>query len=278
MAAYVEQATARGPMGSNCAEGVGPRSAKQVWWSFELKALSARFAGATSVKDAGIDSEHMEIEVDLSHVLSTQQGSLVIEAIVSSGYPQVRPRLTARVRPGLLESGVIEEMAKCMVSAMESALAVNGPAVFFSIDQAAAFLRCRNSNAGTAQIGGDTSKQREEASAEKRPRRRRRQRKPTALLPVCENGAKVDEAPPSPACQRTKALGGGSLSTGISTPSSISDASSPSSSELDDGSSSSSYGVSDDEMKSIADQLHFNVRRQLLFKRNVPARGKARPP
>ncbi|CAE7447103.1 RE1, partial [Symbiodinium sp. CCMP2456] len=33
------------------AEGVGPRSAKQVWWSFEFKALSARFAGATSVKD-----------------------------------------------------------------------------------------------------------------------------------------------------------------------------------------------------------------------------------
>ncbi|CAE7940567.1 unnamed protein product, partial [Symbiodinium sp. KB8] len=89
----------------------------------------------------------MQIEVDLSHVLSAQKGSLVIEVVVSSGYPQVRPGLTARVMPGLVEPSVMEEMAKCMVSAMESALAVNGPAVFFSIDQAASFLRCKNSTA-----------------------------------------------------------------------------------------------------------------------------------
>ena len=29
-------------------------------------------------------------QVDLSHVLSAQKGSLVIEVVVSSGYPQVR--------------------------------------------------------------------------------------------------------------------------------------------------------------------------------------------
>jgi len=69
-----------------------------------------------------------------------------------------------------------------------------------------------------------------------------------------------------------RSKGGGSWSTGISTPSCISEEQSSSSSSSSDSSSeSSSGGLSDDEMQRIAAQLHFNVRRQMLFK--APSRS-----
>ncbi|CAE7355474.1 unnamed protein product, partial [Symbiodinium natans] len=246
MTAFAEQATAHGVGGyDGRSERVDPLSAKQVWRSFELKALNARFAGATSVK-ASSDSDCVEIEVDLSHVLEKPQGSLVIEVLVPSDYPQARPQLRARALIGGLEPQVVKELACCMASAMESALAVNGPAVFFSIDQAAAFLR---KSKGATPVADALSRQPKEA--DKRPRRRRRQRKRASVLPMCEK--RPAEPLPSTSCPRTKALGGGSLSNGVSTPSNISDASESSTSSSDDGSSScSSGGVSDDEMKNIA--------------------------
>eukprot|EP00435_Cladocopium_sp_Y103_P046691 s371_g13.t1 len=254
----------------------------------------------------GVEGAMGSIEVDLSHVLQKPKGSVSIVALVPSDYPRNRPELRARDPERHIDPELMEELRQCGAAALQSAFAASGPAVFFAVDQVAALLRkrlmiggeapsLRPPQEGTNESGDPYQRTGPTKSgtwdlgldgpAEKPNRRRRRRRTGAMVLPFAEKEDETTQrplpnstAPPlAPLCEpslRGKAKATpGSWSTGISTPSSISEDQSSSSSSAESSSESSSSGVSDDEMQKIAAQLHFNVRRQMLFK--APSRGKA---
>lgn len=251
-------------------------------WSFELKALEARFGNAVTKSQAA--GAMASIEVDLSHVLQKPKGSVSIVALVPSDYPRTRPELKARDPDQHIDPELMEELRQCGAAALQSAFAASGPAVFFAVDQVAALLKKRLMNGGETSLrpqeGANESGDPCQRTNEEKPTRRRRRRRPTGamVLPFAEK-----EDLTQPVTSLTNSTGdaslgkakatAGSWSTGISTPSSISEDQSSSSSSAESSSESSSSGVSDDEMQKIAAQLHFNVRRQMLFK--APNRAKA---
>jgi len=254
-------------------------------WSFELKALEARFGSA--VTQSQVEGAMASIEVDLSHMLKKPKGSVSIVATVPHDYPRKRPELKARDPENAIDPELMEELVQCGATALQSAFAASGPAVFFAVDQVAALLRKRFKGEeplrGSQVRGAEGELTRtEETRVADKPRRRRRRRSAASLVLPLLNAEKEEvvesreeEKFGGEPVSFGRSKGGGSWSTGISTPSCISEEQSSSSSSSSDSSSeSSSSGMSDDEMQRIAAQLHFNVRRQMLFK--PPSRGKER--
>lgn len=252
-------------------------------WSFELKALEARFGSAVTQSQA--EGAMASIEVDLSHMLKKPKGSVSIAATVPHDYPRKRPELKARDPENAIDPELMEELVQCGATALQSAFAASGPAVFFAVDQVAALLRKRFKGEEPEKRGsqvrgaeGELTRTEETRVADK-PRRRRRRRSAASLVLPLLNAEKEEvvesreeEKFGGEAVSFGRSKGGGSWSTGISTPSCISEEQSSSSSSSSDSSSeSSSGGLSDDEMQRIAAQLHFNVRRQMLFK--APSRS-----
>lgn len=266
-----------------------PRSAIAQVWSFELKALEARFGNA--VTKSQVAGAMASIEVDLSHVLQKPKGSVSIVASVPSDYPRTRPELKARDPDHHIDPELMEELRQCGAAALQSAFAASGPAVFFAVDRVAALLKKRLMKGGEApslrpqegtQGANESGDPCQRTNQAEKPNRRRRRRKTSGamVLPFAEKEdltqRPVTSLPSStgePGLPGKAKATAGSWSTGISTPSSISEDQSSFSSSAESSSESSSSGVSDDEMQKIAAQLHFNVRRQMLFK--APSRAKA---
>mmetsp|Transcript_10844 Transcript_10844/g.19280 ORF Transcript_10844/g.19280 Transcript_10844/m.19280 type:complete len:289 (-) Transcript_10844:71-937(-) len=276
------------------------KTPEQVWWSFELQALVARFGSAVTRYVGGGSGAGPLLEVDLSHFIGQRKGAILAVTILPTDYPRSRPLMNVVDRCGSLDREVLKELSKHMMTSFESAAAANGPGIFFAVDEVAGLLRRKFPGQGFGTLrpprpvlSGDIEKHSEAVEAQVqyqetveetvKSKRRRRRKAAGPVLPlmekkVCDSQHMYIHQSPVPV-----EAGRASLSTGVSTPSNISDMSnltSSSSSEdsLDSSSSSDSSDGDgcDDEMASIAAQLHVNVRRQLLFKRGPrPAGGLA---
>eukprot|EP00930_Biecheleria_cincta_P056079 TRINITY_DN42263_c0_g1_i1.p1 TRINITY_DN42263_c0_g1~~TRINITY_DN42263_c0_g1_i1.p1 ORF type:complete len:294 (+),score=60.80 TRINITY_DN42263_c0_g1_i1:89-970(+) len=273
-----------GAVNESCpqSEESGMQAMRQVWWSFELQALTARFSSALLRYVAGGPGGNALLEVDLSDILGYSPRSVTIIVLVPPEYPHSRPVLVPTDRCGCLDREQLQELTRCTAKSVESAASTNGPSVFFAVDQATSLVRTKFAPTGGCQ---KTCEQHEEANGQCSNEKRRsqkcggrsRQKKHvmTAMVPPLpgtprEQISKHQES----LCSRSmKARGMESISTspGNATPSDSLSSSSEDTVFTDSSSSSSSSEeeASDGEMATIAAQLHLNVRRRLLLKKRL---------
>lgn len=284
------------PQAEDSAEESAAQAARQVWWTFELNALAARFGNVLLRCDCKGPGNSALLEVDLSNILGYFPRSVTIMVLVPPDYPNSRPVVVPTDRCGCLDREQLQELTRCTAKSVDSAASTNGPSVFFAIDQATSLVRTKFSRSGSVEERCEHREaakveSRKEGSRQQYSRRSRRKKGVMAALtpPLPETPPGQKNKHQEALCSLSvKARGLGSVSTnpGHGTPSYISDhsgASGPSFSsssgdtDCTDSSSSSSSSedeASDDEMAAIEAQLHLNVRQRLLLKRTEPKANK----